>query len=255
MRQEAPGHMNKEQQADILGCQVDLVNLSQVLQDIETFLCTDKEPAQIITVNAEILYEASKNRKLKEVINAAQMVTPDGIGVVWAARQLGYNPQGRVTGIELLEAVCREGAKQGWKIFFLGAAPGVAEQAARELNKRYQGLKITGTIDGYFAPENEEDIIAAIKSSSPDILFVGLGAPRQEYWINDYKEQLQIPVCIGVGGSFDVISGLKKRAPAFMIRLNLEWLYRLISEPSRVKRQMALPKFVLSIFQQKYQQH
>lgn len=247
--------MIKKRQANILGCRVDLVSLNQALEEIKTLLRDKKPSAQIITINAEIVYEANRDSKLKAVINDAHMVTPDGIGVVWAAGQLGYKPQGRVTGIELLEAVCREGAKQGWKLFFFGSAPGVAEQAAVNLGKKYPGLKIVGNINGYFGPQDTADIIAAIKERAPDILLVGLGAPRQEYWINDYKEQLQIPVCIGIGGSFDVIAGNKKRAPAFMIKLNLEWLYRLISEPSRIKRQLALPKFVLLILKEKYRRH
>jgi len=242
----------KKQQADILGCKVDLVNLNQAVGEVAALLNTREKAAQIITVNAEILYEASKNPELTEVINSAHMVTPDGIGVVWAATQLGGNPQGRVTGIELLEALCQEGARQGWRMFFFGAAPGVAEQAADKLSSRYPGLLIAGTIHGYFSPEGEGDIIAAIKSAAPDILFVGLGAPRQEYWISQHKEELDVPVCIGIGGSFDVLSGLKKRAPELMIKLNLEWFYRLASEPSRIKRQMALPKFVWMILRQKY---
>ncbi len=244
--------MNKKQQADILGCQVDLVDLNQAVGEVAALLNTGGKAAHIITVNAEILYEASKSPELTEVINSAHMVTPDGIGVVWAASQLGGYPQGRVTGIELLEALCQKGARQGWRIFFFGAAPGVAEQAAHKLSSRYPGLLIAGTINGYFTPENEGDIIAAIKSVAPDILCVGLGAPRQEYWINQHREELDVPVCIGVGGSFDVLSGLKRRAPTLMIKLNLEWLYRLVSEPSRIKRQMALPKFVWKILRQKY---
>lgn len=247
--------MSKKHQANIMGCQIDLVSLSQALEEIKTLIKHKKPPAQIITINAEILYEAARDSKLRTVINDAQMVTPDGIGVVWAARQLGYKPQGRVTGIELVEAVCQEGANAGWKLFFFGAAPGVAEQAAVTLGQKFPGLKVVGAINGYFAPEDTANIIVSIKESAPDLLLVGLGAPRQEYWINDYKEQLQIPVCIGIGGSFDVIAGLKKRAPAFMIKLNLEWLYRLISEPSRIKRQLALPKFVLLILKEKYRRH
>ena len=252
---EASRHMNKKHKANILGCLIDLVSLDQALDEIKMLLQNQKSYAQIITINAEILYEAVKDSKLKTVINNAQMVTPDGIGVVWAASKLGYKPQGRVTGIELLEGICQEGSKEGWKLFFFGAAPGVAEQAAVNLRKRYPGLKVVGTINGYFAPEDTANIIASIKESAPHLLLVALGAPRQEYWINDYIEQLQIPVCIGIGGSFDVIAGLKKRAPALMIKLNLEWLYRLISEPSRIRRQLALPKFVLLILKEKYRRY
>lgn len=244
--------MSKERKASILGCQIDLLNVNQALEEIRNLLHNKKTFAHIITVNAEIIYEANKNPKLKEMINGAHMVTPDGIGVVWAAKQFGYHPYGRVTGIELLEEVCNVGAKEGWRVFFFGAAPGIAEKAALNLADKYPGLQVAGTINGYFTPEETADIVASIKESKADILFVGLGAPRQEYWINEHKEQLQVPVCIGVGGSFDVIAGLKKRAPSWMIKFNLEWLYRLISEPSRIKRQLALPKFVLLVLKEKF---
>ncbi len=244
--------MNKAQPADILGCQVHLVDLNQAVEEIAVMIQTGKTPAHIITANAEILYQASHDPELAKIINGANLVTPDGIGVVWAAGFLGHQTRGRVTGIELLEAICREGTRRGWKVFFFGAAPGVAETAAGNLAEKYPGLKIAGSINGYFTPEKEKDIIAAIKEAAPDILFVGLGAPRQEFWIRDKREELQVPVCIGIGGSFDVISGQKKRAPAWVIKANLEWLYRLVSEPSRIKRQMALPKFVLAIWRQKY---
>lgn len=245
--------MGKGQTAEILGCQIDLLSLSQALDGIKDLVARPQAvPAHIITVNAEIIYAAIKNTRLKAIINGARMVTPDGIGVVWAARQLGYKPWGRVTGIDLLEAVCREGAGQGWKIFLLGAAPGVAAAAGKNLQRKYPGLIITGTINGYFKPEETGNVLASIRKGQPDIIFVGLGAPRQEYWINENLGQLQAPVCIGIGGSFDVIAGLKKRAPSFMIKLNLEWLYRLISEPFRIKRQLALPKFVGAVLKEKF---
>lgn len=246
------GKVNDKQPADILGCKVHLVNLNEAVEKVATVIETRKITAHIITANAEILYRARNDHLLANIIKKAHLITPDGIGVVWAASFLGYQPQGRVTGIELMEAICREGAQRDWKIFLFGAAPGVAEQAAYNLTNKYSGLQIAGIINGYFAPEEEREIIASIKRADPDILFVGLGAPRQEFWINLHREELRVPVSIGIGGSFDVISCQKKRAPAWIIKSNLEWLYRLVNEPSRIKRQIALPKFVLAVLQQKY---
>ncbi|HNX92703.1 MAG TPA: WecB/TagA/CpsF family glycosyltransferase, partial [Syntrophomonas sp.] len=172
---------------------------------------------------------------------------PDGIGIVWAGRRLGYPFEERVSGIDLLYLICERAPQEGWKIYFLGAAPGIADEAARQLTQKYPAINICGIHDGYFSEEQQQSMLEEIKALQPDILFVALGAPGQEYWIHKYRQAIEVPVAIGVGGSFDVIAGIKSRAPEWMIRANLEWLYRLLKEPSRLKRQMALPKFVLLI--------
>ncbi len=232
--------------AEILGCKIDIVDNVQALQIIEEIIDA-KTPAQVITLNAEIAYQTRHDKDLKEIINSARLVTPDGIGIVWGGRQLGYDFPERVTGIDLLSGICTMALRKQWPIFLLGAAPGVAEGAAYELIRRFPGLDVCGTQHGYFKPEEEAQVVGKIKQARPDILFVALGAPRQEYWINRYKEEMNVPLCMGVGGSFDVIAGIKKRAPAIFIKLNLEWFYRLVGEPSRWKRQLALPRYVLAI--------
>lgn len=237
--------------ADILGCLIDMISMEQALAAIEKMIDNGK-PNQIITLNAEIVYSAQKDRGLREIINSAQMVTPDGIGIVWAARSLGCKIKDRVTGIDLVHRLCQLAATKGWKVFFFGAAPGVAELAAQKLTGEYPGLNICGCRDGYFADGDEENIIKEIKQQTPDILLVALGAPKQEIFIKKHKNKLGVPVCLGVGGSFDVLSGIKLRAPKVFIKLNLEWFYRLLSEPSRFRRQLALPKFALMIIKQKY---
>lgn len=235
---------------DILGCQIDKVNMDQALAFIEKRI-NESIPSHIITVNAEIVYQAHKDQQLREVINSASLNTPDGIGIVWAARQLGVTLKERVTGIDLLDRICSIASARGWKVFFLGAAPGVAEQATDRLLAKYPGLDIVGTENGYFKEEEEKAVIAKIKALSPHILFIGLGAPKQEYFIRRNLKLLGVPVCIGVGGSFDVVAGIKKRAPKLFIKLNLEWLYRLLAEPSRFKRQLALPRFAWLVLKQK----
>ncbi len=242
--------MNSKDKANILGAYVDLVNTQQALQRIKQ-LIMNRKPAHIITLNAEIVYQAQEDAELLRIINAADLVTPDGIGIVWAGKKLGYPVQERVTGIDLLYLLCEQSVKEDWKIYLLGAAPGVAEAAGKKLSQSYSGLKICGVHDGYFSAEGLNGIVEEIQELHPDILLVALGAPRQEFWIHQYKDELAVPVSIGVGGSFDVVAGMKERAPEWMIKVNLEWLYRLLKEPSRFKRQLALPKFVIEVLKQK----
>jgi N-acetylglucosaminyldiphosphoundecaprenol N-acetyl-beta-D-mannosaminyltransferase len=244
------GRKIKTVKANILGCIVNLISMEQTLQVIEHLIDGGK-PSQVITLNAEIIYQAQKDVELKKLINSASLVTPDGIGVIWAANRLGFNASERITGIDLLYKLCERAAVKGWKLYLLGAAPGVAEQAAEELKKLYPGINICGSHHGYFTRAEEPPLVENIKKLSPEIVFVALGAPRQEFWINQYKAMMEAPVSIGVGGSFDVIAGIKKRAPRFFITLNLEWLYRLVSEPSRIKRQLVLPKYVILIMREK----
>lgn len=235
---------------ELLGSLIDIVNMDMALDMANSFI-RKKQKAHIITLNAEIVYMARNDMHLREIINGADLVTPDGIGIVWAARKKGYNVKERVTGIDMIYGLCNLAVAEGYSIYLLGASPGVAEQAAAELQSLYPSLKIAGTRDGYFTDIEIRQVITGIKEASPDILLVALGAPYQEYWISQYKEELGVPLCIGVGGSFDVIAGVKKRAPEIMIKLNLEWLYRLLSEPSRIKRQIALPRFVLAVLKER----
>lgn len=236
-------------QANILGCYIDIIDFKGAINQIKAFIAKGK-PTHVITLNAEIVYAARDDEKLKNIINQADLVTPDGIGTVWAARKLGWEVKERVTGIDMVYNICQEAEKEGYKLYFLGAAPTVAEQAADNLRETYPNLNIVGIRDGYFTEEEIPNLIDNIKKASPDILLVALGAPKQEFFINEYKEKLGVPVSIGIGGSFDVIAGIKKRAPDIFIKLNLEWLYRLISEPSRAKRQLVLPKFVWAVLKE-----
>ena len=235
---------------NILGCSIDKVTMDQAIEIVESYINTGKHH-HIITLNAEILYNAQSDEKLKAIIQQADLVTADGAGIVWASNHLGDPVPQRVTGIDLMEALVKVAAEKGWKLYFFGAAPGVAELAAENLQKKHKNLKIVGTKDGYRSSKQMPELLADIKEKKPDILFVALGAPRQEFWIKEHKELLQVPVAIGVGGSFDVLAGKVKRAPKIFQQLHAEWLYRLLKEPWRYKRMMALPKFILKIMQEK----
>ena len=237
------------QRLEILGIGIDRIDSNEALRQIGQFIASGT-PHQIVTANAEIIYQASKNEKMKNVINAAQMVTADGSGVVWASRQLGQPLAQRVTGIDLVNSICEQSAKDKWKIYILGSAPGVADTAANNIRARFPGCNIVGTHHGYFNEQEEAQIIAELEQLQPDVLFVALGAPKQEYWIADHIQRLNIPVAMGIGGSMDVLSGNVKRAPKWMQKMSLEWLYRLLIQPTRFKRVLALPKFMLAVKKQ-----
>ena len=231
---------------DILGCNVDRIGMDEALQKIEKFIQSG-ELNHIITLNAEIIYKAQGDPKLKEIINDADLVTPDGSGVVWASKHLNAPVPERVTGIDLTLKLAELASKKGWTFYFYGGAPLVAEAAAQNLQKKYKGLNIVGVCHGYITETEKQNLLEDIREKQPDILLVALGAPRQEFWIKDHQKIIQVPVCIGVGGSLDVIAGKVKRAPMYLQKAGLEWLYRLIKEPHRVGRMTALPKFTILV--------
>lgn len=236
----------------VLGIKIDKYNYEEVLEKIEGFVIS-KKPHQIITANAEIVYRGHKDSELKKLINEADIVTPDGIGVVKAAQLLEDPVAEKVAGVELSEKICKLSGEKKWNIYFLGGGPGVAETARVKLFKKYPEVKIVGTHDGYFNEEAEKEIIKDIKSKQTDILFVALGFPKQEIWVKKNMKLLDVPVSIGVGGSFDVFSGNKKRAPKLVQKLGIESIYRLLQEPKRFKRYLDLPRFVIAVLKEKAQ--
>ena len=191
-------------------------------------------------------------RSLRAIVADADLVTPDGAGILWASRLLRTPIHHKVSGVDLVGHVCRLSAERGWRVFFLGAAPGVADEAAANLRARFPGAQIVGTHDGYFTPEQEPDVLARIKAAMPDVLLVAFGIPKQEKWITRHKADLNIPVSVGIGGSFDVYSGRVSRAPVWMQEHSLEWLHRLASNPKKIGKVMTLPKFVLLALRQRF---
>lgn len=237
------------ERTEILGCRLDVVDMTGALQVIEDAV-KNRELSQVITLNAEMIYRAQHDWQLRDIYSQARLVTPDGIGVVWALRRAGWQIGRRVTGIGLTLNILELAREKNWRIFFLGAKPGVAQEAARKLAAAENPLEVAGVHHGYFADEESPAIIELIRATRPDILLVGLGAPRQDIWIAQHLDELQVPVCIGVGGTFDVLAGKVRRAPRFWRRLGMEWLYRLLSEPSRIGRQLALPRFAWLVLTQ-----
>ena len=230
----------------ILGIPVHDVTPGETLDLIGGYVA-EKTPHQICTVNPEFIMAAQTDAEFRRVLNQTALNIPDGVGVLWAARTLGHRFRERVGGSDLVAQLAQRAAAAGWKIFLLGAAEGVAAQAAVQLRQRHPAINIVGTFAGSPAPDQEDSLVARIQSAAPDILLVAYGAPKQDKWLARNLARTGAAVGIGVGGSLDHIVGKQKRAPQWVQRLWLEWLYRLIREPWRWRRQLALPKFVWQV--------
>jgi len=242
--------MARPQRIEILGVPLDCVDMAQSL-DIVDDLIHKKARKPIIAINPEKIIKARKDLKLLNFLQSAGLLIPDGIGAVLAARILFGKKLSRVPGSELMPAICQRSVEKGYKIFLLGAAPNVNEKAVDVLEKNYKNIQIVGNQHGYFSKDELPRIVKTINASGADILFIALGSPRQEQWIEENLPKLNIKVCQGVGGTFDVIAGNVKRAPILFRKIHLEWLYRLLSQPKRLLRQTALPKFIYLVFRQK----
>jgi len=205
----------------------------------------------ILAINPEKIMKALADEKLRRLLLQADLFIPDGIGILWAGKVLGKPFPQRVTGVDILVLLVKEAATRGWKIFLLGAPPGISQEVARGWELKYPGLQVVGHHHGYFKEEEEAQVVSKISAAAPDLLFVAMGSPRQEQFIVNNRAVLGAPVCMGVGGSFDVLSGRKKRAPVWMQRIGLEWSYRLLLEPRRILRMSALPKFVILVIRRK----
>lgn len=201
----------------------------------------------ILSVNPEKVIVAQKQPNLLSILRDADLLVPDGIGVVMAAQILGLATMRRVPGAELMPEICKLAVETSSRVFLYGAKPDVVTRTAIILRARYPGLQIVGTQDGYLPDTQMEALIGRINALRTDVLFVALGSPRQEQWINRYRDRLRVRVCQGVGGTFDAICGNPRRAPQSFRRLNLEWFYRLVTQPQRAHRQAALPKFAAKV--------
>jgi N-acetylglucosaminyldiphosphoundecaprenol N-acetyl-beta-D-mannosaminyltransferase len=229
----------------ICGVPVDSLDMQGALAVVELMVESPGPASAVIAINPEKIIAARSNLVLMEQIAKAGLLIPDGIGVVWAARLLGLGPMGRVPGAELMPEICALAARKGYRVFLFGGAKEVNDKCCGVLQKRYPGLVIAGRADGFVSEERMPDLVRQIDVSNAQILFLALGSPRQELWMQKYIASLsKVKICQGVGGTFDVIAGKVVRAPRIVQLLNLEWFYRLVMNPSRIRRQTALPKFV-----------
>lgn len=217
--------------------------MDEALDRIEGFLAVDR-PHMVVTADSSGIVAAQTDSEFNTILQRADLVTPDSVGILWAAKRVGAPIRGRVSGIDLLDALCRRSADRGYRIFFLGSEPGVAEMAAERLRLRHPGCHIVGTRHGYFPTESDEVVAREIAQSRPDLVFVAMGIPRQEKFIASTLELMGARVAMGVGGSLDVFSGRVRRAPRLFQRLRLEWLWRLMLNPRKYQKVMSLPRFV-----------
>jgi N-acetylglucosaminyldiphosphoundecaprenol N-acetyl-beta-D-mannosaminyltransferase len=218
-----------------------------MLASIAAWIAAGDRTYQICTVSPEFVMIAQENPDFMGVLREADLCVADGVGLLFAARYVGHTLPERVTGSDGVPLIADRAAREGWKLFLLGAAPGVAERAAARLIAQNPGLQIVGTYAGSPALEEEEAIIQRVNASDADILFVAYGAPRQDQWIARNRDRLDVRVAMGVGGTLDFIAGVVPRAPRWMRRLALEWLFRLIRQPWRWRRMLRIPRFVWAV--------
>ena len=228
---------------DILGLHFDNVTMEEALAVAEDFLDGDR-PRVVVTPNAEIGYDAAKDGDFRDLLNRADLMLPDGAGVVLAARLRKTPLKGKVAGIDFAANLLPIFARRGTRLFLLGGKPGVAEQAAEKMRAQAPGLVICGAADGYFQAEGP--VVEALKAAGAEAVFVCLGAPKQERFMLDHRDELPgVRLMAGLGGSLDAFAGNVKRAPQWMIRTNLEWFYRLCKEPRRIGRMTRLPRYLV----------
>ena len=230
---------------DILGVGFDSVSMQDSVSRAFD-LIHGKVASYVVTPNPEIVWMARRSEPLRTALNDAAIVLPDAIGIIIASRILGTPLQfGRVPGIDFISALFEKMAESGKSVFLLGAKPGVAHEAGLRLAAKYGGLAISGAADGYFTDDGP--IIEQINEAKPDLLLVCFGAPKQELWMAENASRLCVPLCAGLGGAIDIFAGNVKRAPAFFLKTGLEWLYRLIKEPRRIKRMSKIPLFIFAV--------
>ncbi|MFI3230035.1 MAG: WecB/TagA/CpsF family glycosyltransferase [bacterium] len=234
---------------DILGVPISNITLNDAVKHIASNLNRDdyNNKQIIFTPNPEFVINALNDDEFMEILNKSSFNIPDGIGIIIASKILGHNINNRLPGFDLVQAVFEDIQDKDITVYFLGSSEENINKAKSEMQKKYKNLKIIGCRNGYFKSDEDNIIIQEINSLSPDLLLVGLGSPRQEKWIYNNKDKLKAKVMIGVGGSFDVMSGNVKRAPEFFIKYNLEWFYRLITQPKRFIRMLKLPLFLIKV--------
>lgn len=231
---------------EILGVPVASLTMGEAVEQAERWM-DERRGALIATANAEMIMNATRDEELLDILQSADLVVPDGAGTVWAAHHLGHAMPERVAGYDLTQALLKRAPEKKRRVFFFGSAPGVAEKARKKAEALYPGIQIVGVRNGYFSEAEEPEIIREIRDAEPDLLLAALGVPKQEKWLKKYKAELGVPVSIGVGGTLDVMAGTTKRAPLWIQKAKLEWLFRGILQPKRAGRLLALPKFVFRV--------
>ncbi|RPI25719.1 MAG: glycosyltransferase [Acidobacteria bacterium] len=222
-----------EKMANVLGCPISRLNLDQVVTELENFI-KSKKPHYIAVVNVAKIMKMRSDRRLDASVKSAHLIGADGVPLVWASRLLGNPLPGRVNGTDLMYRLLETADEKGYRIFFFGAKEKILQAVLSRVRSEYPGVQVAGWQNGYFKPEDEWNIARKIRTSRADILFIAFGTPKKELWVARYLQAMGVPVVHGVGGSFDVFAGLIPRAPVWMQKAGLEWLFRLLQEPRRM---------------------
>jgi len=237
MRASSCGHQPIDR-SDILGVGVSAINMQMALDTIDGWI-SRREPHYVCVTGVHGVMESYRDWRLREIHNAAGLVTPDGMPLVWCSRLKGFSHVQRVYGPDLMLALCQRSVGRGYRHFLYGGAPGVAEKAAARLRARFRGLDIAGSFCPPFRAltrQEDDDVVSRINSAGADVVWVGISTPKQEYWMAEHVYRLSAPVLIGVGAAFDFHAGVKRQAPRWMMQAGLEWLFRMMSEPRRLWR-------------------
>jgi N-acetylglucosaminyldiphosphoundecaprenol N-acetyl-beta-D-mannosaminyltransferase len=225
----------RSQRIEMMGCQIDNLSMEETLQTVEQFIATGL-PHQHVVVNVDKLVKARGNADLRRIINDCALINADGMPVVWASRLLGKPLKERVAGVDLFEHLMERSAAKGWRVFLLGAREDVVSSVKRIYELKYPGLVVAGYRNGYWTNAEEAEVVQQIAGAKADILFVAISSPKKELFLGNYQAQLKIPFAMGVGGTFDVVTGKIKRAPVWMQKSGLEWFHRFLQEPRRMFR-------------------
>lgn len=225
--------MNKRNRIEMMGCQIDNLTMEETLQTVEGFIKSG-QPHQHVVVNVDKLVKASRDPKLRSIINECALINVDGMPVVWASRLVGKRLKERVAGVDLFESLMRRSADKGWRVYLLGAREDVVAGVKTTYEQKYPGLVVAGYRNGYWRPEEEAGVVEQIKAAEADLLFVAISSPKKEHFLARYQAEMKIPFAMGVGGTFDVAVGKVRRAPVWMQNAGLEWFYRFLQEPRRM---------------------
>ncbi|MCR6545231.1 WecB/TagA/CpsF family glycosyltransferase [Dehalobacterium formicoaceticum] len=237
----------------IFNTYVDVYSFDETVHKIERII-SERNPTQHVVINASKVNLMQKDRQLTEIVNSCPLINADGASIVWAAKKLDIPLKERVTGIDLFLKLVEISNDKGYRIFLFGAKEEVVAKVKRTFEEKYSNLKIAGIRNGYFNEAEEPEIVNMIAQSNSDILFVAFSSPKKEFWINKYLHQLKVPFVMGVGGSFDIVAGMTSRAPVWMQKKGLEWLYRFFQEPRRMWKRYIIgnAKYIILVYKTKY---
>jgi N-acetylglucosaminyldiphosphoundecaprenol N-acetyl-beta-D-mannosaminyltransferase len=225
--------MSDRVRVDVLGCLVDNLTMSETVEHVAQMIAKGG-PHQHVVVNADKIVKAHADPHIREIVNECDLVNVDGMPVIWAAALLGRPLKERVTGIDLFERLVKESVSRGWRLYFLGAKEAIVRGVVARFETQHPGLQIAGWRNGYWSPDEEAGVVQAIAEAKPDVLFVAISSPKKEEFLKRYQREMKVPFAMGVGGSFDVVAGLTRRAPKWMQATGFEWFYRFLQEPRRM---------------------